>query len=131
MSLSLWYYGVPRAITITHITHRTVLGTSPQRRQRHSWPLHASSVGLRLLKSGLGLAISLHGELGQLRPAYNDPLWAFMLVLSGAHRLSKISIPATPCEKKERPCLIESELAWFTGRLIAAAAEDTENSGSF
>lgn len=50
--------------------------------------VQASSLGLGLLKSGLGLAISLvYGELRQLRPAYNDPLWAFMLVLSGAHRL--------------------------------------------
>lgn len=55
-----------------------------------------------------------------------------MLVLSGAHRLSKNSIPGTPCEKKgeavsKRNWLVnrETELPW------AAATRDTENSGSF
>jgi hypothetical protein len=56
--------------------------------------------GFALLRSELGLAITPYGELC---PACNDSLWAFMLVLSGVRRLSKISLPATPCGKKGVP----------------------------
>lgn len=60
-----------------------------------------------LLKTGLSLAFSCLALSGQetenFGPACNDSSWAFMLVLSGARRLHKISLPATPCGKKECP----------------------------
>ncbi|KAL6881094.1 hypothetical protein J3F83DRAFT_31928 [Trichoderma novae-zelandiae] len=43
--------------------------------------------------------------------------WAFMLVLSGACRLRKISPPATPCGKKG-VAPVKSQLAYLQGELL-------------
>ncbi|KAL6883959.1 hypothetical protein HDV57DRAFT_437052 [Trichoderma longibrachiatum] len=52
--------------------------------------------------------------------------WAFMLVLSGACRLRKISLPAPPCgQKRGPPCLIPTSLVSKENSSTAASSMAT------